>query len=240
MKITRGVLTGLTASFRDRLCSSTVFLTYEFLPLSSLVGILVNAVGHPLSSDSLMDLKLGYTFSHQGKGKDLEKVYMLPSPFKSGQPVTPNVRSREMLFRPNLEIYVAGGKVDWNKVFRKPANQLVLGTSTDLCKVAGVEEWDIDPVKSGTVGNTIVPKGIAGAVGEIYSLPVLFSISANPRSIIKQDSFVHLSKPREIFGEGVYLLPDGRSIYMHSFNEILADVSWDNTQGNCRRPAIVQ
>ena len=113
-----------TASFRYPTFQSGYQPTLPVPPLSTIQGILSAAKGKIVSFNELPFV--GYVFMSDGKGTDLERIYAL------GKPET-DVIKREILFNNTLYLYLPD---EWEKYFRKPKFQLLLGRSSDIATVA--------------------------------------------------------------------------------------------------------
>jgi len=142
-------------------------------------------------------LTIGYTFSYEGKGTDLETIYSIHS--KDGKPkltATKGILKREFLYQNQLQIYTADKEIA--DYFCSPHYPLLLGRMNDLATVkhSEVNEVELTPIENGQyiVGQIIPLKGNFLA-GEIQALPKYFTndfprnnIGTEPYSIISHQS----------------------------------------------------
>lgn len=157
-----------TASFRYPTFQSGYQPTLPVPPLSTIQGILSAAKGEIISFDEVPFV--GYVFISEGKGVDLERIYAL------GDPGT-NVLKREVLLDNTLYLYLPD---EWEKYFKKPKFQLLLGRSSDIATVEEIKQIELEKRENVPVGGTIVPVS-AGLPGIIHALPVEFDYSTIPR-----------------------------------------------------------
>lgn len=115
-------------------------------------------------------LRFGYTFTHEGKGEDLEHVHAI-SPGTGGplrqrkrgvvfaEPVNiqgnVNPLTREFLFRPRMTLYVS--PADLAEYFRSPRYPTVLGRSQDLMSYRRVEVVDLERAPRAYYEHTLLP-----------------------------------------------------------------------------------
>jgi len=157
-----------TASFRYPTFQSGVQPTLPVPPLSTILGILSAAKGDIVS---MSDLEyIGFIFKSEGKGIDLEKIYAL------GKAET-DIIKREILFNNTLYLYLSDR---WDKFFRGPKYQLLLGRSSDIAHVEKIEDIKLENRENPPVVGTIVPLN-TGLPGIVHALPVEFDYSIIPR-----------------------------------------------------------
>lgn len=172
-----------TASFRYPTFQSGYQPTLPVPPLSTVQGILSAARGEIVSFSEIPFV--GYVFESEGKGVDLERIYAL------GKTET-DVIKREVLFDNTLYLYLPD---EWEKYFRKPKFQLLLGRSSDIATVEGVKKIELEERASAPVGGTIVPI-TSGLPGLVHALPVEFDYSTIPRRAKIVKPFTILPFPR--------------------------------------------
>ncbi|AEC52740.1 hypothetical protein PNA2_1825 [Pyrococcus sp. NA2] len=174
-----------TASFRYPTFQSGYQPTLPVPPLSTIQGILSAARGEIVSFREVPFI--GYVFISEGRGLDLERIYAL------GKPET-DVIKREILFNNTLYLYLPD---EWERYFRKPRFQLLLGRSSDIATVEEIKKIDLERRENVPVGGTIVPVS-AGLPGIIHALPVEFDYSTIPRRAKLVRPFTILQFPRTI------------------------------------------
>ncbi|HIC86790.1 MAG TPA: type I-B CRISPR-associated protein Cas5 [Aquificae bacterium] len=178
-------LTSWTATFRYPTFQSGYQPTLSLPPLSTILGLLSAAKGDIVS---LNDIEfIGYIFKSLGKGKDLEKTYML------GEKIKSDVIKREILFNNTLYLYLPD---EWEKYFKKPRYQLLLGRSCDLVAVKEIKPVNLEKKENVPIAGTIVPLE-ANLSGKIQALPVEFDYSDIPRKVKIVRPFVLLPYPKD-------------------------------------------
>ncbi len=174
-----------TASFRYPTFQSGYQPTLPVPPLSTIQGILSAARGEIMSFSEIPFV--GYIFKSEGIGVDLERIYAL------GKTETDVIR-REVLFDNTLYLYLPD---EWEKYFRKPKFQLLLGRSSDIATVEKIDEIKLEERADAPVGGTIVPID-SGLPGLVHALPVEFDYSTIPRRAKIVKPFTILPFPRNL------------------------------------------
>jgi CRISPR-associated protein Cas5t len=172
-----------TASFRYPTFQSGYQPTLPVPPLSTIQGILSAAKGEIASFSEIPFV--GYVFRSEGKGVELERIYAL------GKTETDVIR-REVLFDNTLYLYLPD---EWEKYFRKPKFQLLLGRSSDIATVEKIEKIEPKERANVPVGGAIVPVA-SGLPGLVHTLPVEFDYSTTPRRAKIVKPFTILPFPR--------------------------------------------
>jgi len=172
-----------TSSFRYPTFQSGYQPTLPVPPLSTIQGLLSAAKGDIVSLSEIPFF--GYVFISNGRGVDLERIYAL------GKPET-DVIKREILFDNILYLYLPE---EWEKCFRSPKFQLLLGRSTDIATVEKISKIELEEKTNIPVGGTIVPMD-SGLPGLVHALPVEFDYSTSPRKVKIVRPFVVLPFPK--------------------------------------------
>lgn len=172
-----------TASFRYPTFQSGYQPTLPVPPLSTIQGIVSAARGEIVSFSEIPFV--GYVFMSEGKGIDLERIYAL------GKTET-DVMRREVLFDNTLYLYLPD---EWEKYFKKPRFQLLLGRSSDIATVEKIENVELEERVNIPVGGTIVPV-VSGLPGLVHALPVEFDYTTIPRRAKIVKPFAILPFPR--------------------------------------------
>jgi len=172
-----------TASFRYPTFQSGYQPTLPVPPLSTIQGILSAARGEIISFGEIS--YVGYVFKSEGKGIDLERIYAL------GKTETDVIR-REVLFNNTLYLYLPD---EWEKYFKRPKFQLLLGRSSDIATVEKIENVKLEEKTNVPVGGTIVPIN-SGLPGLVHALPVEFDYSTIPRRAKMVKPFTILPFPK--------------------------------------------
>ncbi|MGB9774572.1 MAG: type I-B CRISPR-associated protein Cas5b [Bacteroidota bacterium] len=157
---------GWTASFRYPAFISGFQPSLPVPPLTTIYGLCSAAVGRLVRPS---DTAVGYVFMSQGKAVDLETIYELDKPLRA----TANVVKREILFNPDLMLYLSSGEI--GRAFLKPHFPLLLGRSTELAMVQQVKEIDLEERTEAVIGGTLVPFPTKGLYGPIQALPMHFT-----------------------------------------------------------------
>jgi len=197
---------GWTASFRYPAFISGFQPTLPVPALSTVYGVVSAASGKAVLPS---DIALGYVFLSRGKGVDLETIYELSGALKA----TSNVVKREILFEPELYLYVDQASIA--EAFKMPHYPLLLGRSTELAMVAEVREVNLEKRNNVRLGGTVVPFPTKGAYGPIQALPTHFTdeiprkaVGTKPFYLI--DRFINysteeiLSDPEKDWGVWMY------------------------------------
>ncbi|MHA1124632.1 MAG: type I-B CRISPR-associated protein Cas5b [Candidatus Heimdallarchaeota archaeon] len=179
MKMLRVTLTSWTASFRHPSFMIGYQPTLPVPPLSTIFGLISAASG------SLVNLKhtsIGYFFTFEGKGIDLEKIYEL----EKGLGYKTNILRREFLFNVKLTLYL---DTKYKDNFLQPTYTLLLGRSSDLAHIEEVKEVELVERQECNVGPGIFSEYPEGCQNMIMcALPVYFNDEI-PRKAIGSRKF---------------------------------------------------
>lgn len=170
----RVTLKSWTATFRYPTFQSGYQPTLPLPPFSTVLGLLSAARGKIVSLDDI-DF-VGYIFRNNGEGYDLEKTYFLDG---KGKGISSDVIKRNVLFDNTLYLYLPEV---WEKYFKNPRYQLLLGRSSDLATVDEIKKVEFKEMKNAPIKGTIVPLKLKFP-GIIHSLVVEYDYSTIPRSV---------------------------------------------------------
>lgn len=174
-----------TASFRYPIFISGFQPTLPVPPLSTIYGILSAAKGELVTPN---EARIGYIFKSNGKFVDLESVYELEENKKAKS----NVCKREILFEPELYIYV--DNLEFKRHFRNPKYQMVIGRSQDIASVVSIKEVELERRSGeGRFGGTIVPFPMENVYGMMQALPTHFTDTI-PRQTVGVRPFVLMNE----------------------------------------------
>lgn len=174
-----------TASFRYPTFQAGYQPTLPVPPPSTIQGLLSAAKGEIVSLDNLEFF--GYVFVSNGSGIDLERIYPLGK-------LETEVLQREVLFDNELFLYLP---TDWEKWFKKPKYQLLLGRSCDLATVEKIKIIKLERRSNIPIGGTVLPIDV-GIPGIVQSLPIEFEYATIPRKAKKVKPFIVLPFPKSI------------------------------------------
>jgi len=208
MKALRVELKAMTASFRYPMFAVSYQPTYKVPPLSTIYGLLSAAKGEKVH---VWDLAIGYDFSHEGEGVDLERILEYGGEKKT-KPVSyqgSNIVQRQFLYNCTLNLYISD--LDFKKYFEKPYYTLLLGRQTDLAMVTRIEEINLEKKNNVSVKNTMIP--FDGKVpGQIVSLPSDFTdepqrkpIEVRPYCIVESEQQIDIGYFDSELNKGVCL-----------------------------------
>jgi len=204
MQITRVKIYVRITSFREPLYMSGIQLTYSLPPISTVYGLLSAAAGRIITP---IDTGVGYTFTANGRGEDLETIYELGENLVSKS----NILIRELLFDCVLTLYMTN--LEFEKIFRKPYYALLLGRSTDLAKVVEVKNIEVKKVDKIKCENTLVPYTANPESGTLIRCPSFFDENRRPHMIQKYYEI----KESELSGDNLYEDTEtGEGIYIHN------------------------
>ncbi|AFN03912.1 type I-B CRISPR-associated protein Cas5 [Pyrococcus furiosus DSM 3638] len=173
-----------TASFRYPTFQAGNQPTLPVPPPSTIQGILSAAKGEPVYLSELP--YVGYVFKSEGRGVDLERIYSLSKE-------ETDVIAREVLYNAELNLYLPD---EWERYFRKPRYQLLLGRSSDLATVEEIKKVELEEKKA-PIGGTVVPIDL-GIPGIVHALVVEYDYSTIPRKPRLIKPFVILPFPRNM------------------------------------------
>ena len=192
-----------TATFRYPTFQSGYQPTLPLPPLSTILGLLSAAKGEIVS---LNDVEfVGYIFKSGGKGVDLERTHTL------GKEMGTDVIKREILTDNTLYLYLPD---EWEKYFKKPRYQLLLGRSCDLATVEEIKSIKLKEREKVPIGGTIVPLE-SNIPGIIQTLPVEYDYSTIPRCVRVVKPFILIPYPKDIKRAKIY---EGKLPYDEDLN----------------------
>lgn len=207
LKVLRVHIKGWTASFRYPIFISGFQPTLEVPPLSTVYGILSAAKGEYVTPQ---EAKLGYLFRSSGKFVDLETIYEL----SDNNNAKSNITKREVLILPELYIYI--DNLEFEKYFKNPAYQILLGRSQDIAMVDEVKVIELEEGEDeGYFGGTTVPFPAKRLTGMIQALPAFFTDSV-PRKAVGTRPYHVISEIRRIPLKGYYYDKELKiGVYLH-------------------------
>jgi CRISPR-associated protein Cas5t len=196
MKVLRICFRGRTGSFRIPFSISGVQLTTPVPSYSNLVGLISCCVGDMMKKETT---QIGFEFSYEAKALDLERFIRWDFNAKSiGKPILnsagPGVRQREYLINPQLNLYLTNTSL--KSFFITPKGIPTLGRSQDLVCIECVEEIEIEPVKEGNIGGTLIPYDIFGdniVNGFLLRLPEYIEYNEQDRKRIPINNVMFLA-----------------------------------------------
>jgi len=182
---------GWTASFRYPAFISGFQPSLPVPPLTTIYGLCSAAVGRRVRHE---ETAVGYVFTSGGRAVDLETIYELDEPLKAST----NVVRREILFQPELMLYLSNVKIA--TAFLTPFFPLLLGRSTEVVMVDEVKEVTLEKREQGRIGGTLIPFPTKGFYGPIQALPTSLSDgiprkALGTRPFYLLDQFVEYKNP---------------------------------------------
>jgi CRISPR-associated protein Cas5t len=215
MKAYRVSLTSWTASFRYPNLISGYQPSLVVPPLSTIYGLISAAAGDYVSA---RDAAVGYVFRFRAQTIELETIYQFNA---KSSPLTTksNVIRRQVLFDNSLWLYVTEPRIA--EAFRNPHFQLLLGRSSDLASVDGVDEVELSEREELTaLKGTAVPMGTVPLGVPIQALPISFT-NEIPRKNLGTRPFFLLEyeyRQTEALPVKGYLDPElSHEVYWHDF-----------------------
>jgi len=166
MKVIRAEIIAQTASFRYPMFIVGYQPTFKVPPISTIYGLLSAAKGEIVTSH---DVRVGFDFTSNGSGNDLEKIYELAA---DGNVSKGNVITREFLYDCKLTLYISD--LDFSKHLKNPYYTLLLGRQSDLAFVRSIKTIELEKSDNVSINNTIIP--FDGSIpGQIITLPTGFT-----------------------------------------------------------------
>lgn len=207
LKVLRVHIKGWTASFRYPIFVIGFQPTLSVPPLSTIYGIVSAARGEYVTPN---DVKLGYIFKSSGKFIDLETVYELDEKNTAKS----NVCKREILFEPDLYIYI--NDLNYKEYFRNPMYPILLGRSQDPGMINEIKEIELEKTDiNGSFGGTTVPFPKKHMYGMIQALPSYFT-NTIPRYAAGTKPYHVVSEFKKIPLKDLYYDRElGLGVYMH-------------------------
>lgn len=189
MKVYSVDITSWTASFRYPMLISGTQLTLEVPPVSTVMGLINAACGKYICHFNSL---IGYYFEFEGKGVDIETVYMAEVNKKGSLLSTTrsNAIKREFLFEPFLRLYSTDEKLI--NYFYEPVYQLLLGRSSDLATadIRSIQRRSLDAIhKAEKISGQVIPYVKAPVAGKIQALATYFT-DTSPRQMLGREPYV--------------------------------------------------
>jgi CRISPR-associated protein Cas5t len=146
---------GLTASYPYPFIKSGTLISLPCPPFSSLFGMLSACAGHEVRPDAAW--MIGFEFISRGKSVELERTQRLKTDDKGRLRPNPaaGLARREFHLYPQLDIYL--NQVNLKLALERPAATPCLGRSQDIAWITMIQEIDLEQVREGAVGPTLVP-----------------------------------------------------------------------------------
>lgn len=189
MKMYRIDISSWTASFRYPNLIAGFQPTLEVPPVSTVLGIINAAAGFYIPHQKLI---IGYHFSFQGKGVDLETFYSIGEKGVPALKATQGIIKREFLFDNRLRIYTPDETIA--TYFHSPHYPLLLGRMNDLATVRNnIQEVEMPLVQNARhITGQIVPFRGNFLAGQIQALPKYFT-DALPRNNVGTEPYSIIS-----------------------------------------------
>lgn len=162
MSVLRIRVEGDVTSFRYPHFVQGVHLTYEMPPPATIYGHICSAAGDLLPPAAL---QFAYHFRYAAKFEDYEHLHFY------GKRYTMNPFRRELLFRPQLTLYLAVRDEslitlpDLQRLFQKPAYCVVLGRSQDLMHYQEASIVTLQPADRAYYDGTLLNLEDAARIG---------------------------------------------------------------------------
>lgn len=178
-----------TSSFRYPMLISGTQLTLEVPPVSTILGLINAACGKYVSHANTL---IGYYFQYEGKGMDVETIYMAEVN-RNGKLLSTtrsNAIKREFLFEPFLRLYSTDEELI--NCFRSPVYPLLLGRSSDLATadITSIQTRalrSINPAEK--ISGQVIPYARAPLAGKIQALAQYFT-DTTPRHMLGREPYV--------------------------------------------------
>jgi CRISPR-associated protein Cas5t len=167
VQVVRVEMEGITTSFRYPHFMWGRHPTFEMPPPATIYGHICSAVGEWVDPAGV---SFGYTFTHEGKGEDLEHVHAVSAGTGKSlrekgrgvvfaEPVNTqgnvNPLTREFLFRPRMTLYVS--PTEYTEFFKSPYYSTILGRSQDLMSYRSVKAIELERASQAYYEHTILP-----------------------------------------------------------------------------------
>ncbi len=159
MRVLRIVAEGLTTSFRYPHFMQQIHPTFPMPPPTTIYGHICSTLGEWVDPNGI---EFAYHFTYQGRVTDIEHIIVLSSaggrlPDRSPKVLEGNVTpfEREMLFRPQLVLYIK--RPEWEPAIRSPHYAVVLGHSQDLFTYTQINLVDLVQAERAYFEHTLAP-----------------------------------------------------------------------------------
>lgn len=189
---------------------------------SLLLGLVGCCLGRLVNPE---ELELGYKYSYDTVGKDLETRQRLVF---DGKKVKTHGKgtdaySREFHVAPKLTLWL--NRLDWLDYFLNPIGTPSLGRSQDILKIENARTIDVKPVSETTISGCMLPfNANLKAGGQLIQLAEAFQESeeiGGGRTATKTGIFIAISSDNEqlVNIENLYQTQEegSKSFYLHQF-----------------------
>lgn len=165
-------LEGFTASFRYPLVLSGTQISTPMPAYSNLLGMLSACAGRPVRPEETL---IGFEFHCQSYDRELQRTVRWQmgkqgqlKPHEKGQ----GVAYRQVYWWPRLDLYVTNTQL--KRVLERPAATPCFGRSQDIAWIKWVREVELESVRRGHLGPTLIPVPQDGIAGWLVRLPEWF------------------------------------------------------------------
>ncbi len=220
---------GITATFRIPLIVSGKSLCSPVPSYATLLGFLGCCAGRAIYPE---DVRIGFEYYFgakamgEGFGVDIETSHRLE--FKNSRlrphPKGTAIRSYEFHSYPVLELYV--DNMDFLEYLKQPVGIPTFGRSQDLAWIEKVETINVNRLKSGKVGTTLMPFPQENIGGRMMRLPEFFDnrkdgVTREPMSIrlfqiVSAGSVVHNPNLYHVVSDE----DEKKAIYIHEWARV--------------------
>jgi CRISPR-associated protein Cas5t len=154
MKAIHITIEAFTATFKMPFINTGTAISAPVPSYSNIVGLISCCAGRYIEKDETL---IGFKYSYQGKGKDLETTRRLMMDSKGTLKQNPErgIVIREFHVNPRLDIYLSN--LEFKKYFEMPIGVPTLGRSQDIAWITKVEEVDMEKVEEGKIKPTLIP-----------------------------------------------------------------------------------
>lgn len=173
---------GLTAFFKHPLTISGTQISLPCPPYSTILGLISACAGKVISH---RDTRIGYEFHCRYTDIELEKTDRLVlddrgnlKEHREGQ----GILKRYVHFQPQLDLYLTN--LELASAFRNPINTPTLGRSQDIMWITRVEMVELNLVKTGNLGPTMIPSVEENIPSLIVRCPEWFDNTTQKRTRI--------------------------------------------------------
>ncbi|MCF2138526.1 MAG: type I-B CRISPR-associated protein Cas5b [Candidatus Lokiarchaeota archaeon] len=198
MKLLHVEIKALTASFRLPFALSGSQVTVQVPMYPTILGLISCCAGRPISSQ---ETDIGFIFTHQGTGLDLERFIRWSMNKNKPKLNTKGagIRKREYLINPHLDLFLSN--LSFKKYFESPVGIPVLGRSQDVAWIEKVSVVDVQAVKEGNIQGSLIPMSLFGKrtpIGFILRLPeeIKYDQQKRLREISSSNVFVVIPSER--------------------------------------------
>jgi len=211
MEFLRVEISAMTASFRYPMFVVSYQPTYPVPPVSTLYGLLSAAKGSKVALD---EINIGYSFTSEGRGTDLERIYEYgdESEKKPVHNLGTNIVQREFLYNCYLTLYLSDPR--FAEYFQNPTYTLLMGRQTDLAYVKCIKTVELEKRPDVEINHTMVP--FTGEIpGQVISLPSDFTDAAQ-RKPLNVRSYAIITSKQHI-RDGFFDAEKECGVFIHDF-----------------------